>query len=108
MYPSLDDLFDLIGEWGKNKGITNPDNAVFQYLKFSEEGGELAAGIAKGNREKILDAIGDVFVTWVMMCKCLNVDPRSAVYDVYNIINARKGVTVDGVFVKEEDLVNKE
>ena len=108
MYPSLDELFNLIAEWGDNKGITGSDNAIYQYLKFSEEGGELAKGIAKQNREETLDAIGDVFVTWVMMCKCLNIDPRSAVYDVYNIINKRKGVVVDGVFVKDEDLSDKE
>ena len=108
MYPSLDDLFDLITIWGVERGITNPENVNRQFLKLVEETGELAAGLAKHDVAKQRDSMGDVFVVWTMLCAQLGYNPREIVHEVYNIINARKGRTVNGVFVKEEDLPNME
>lgn len=104
MYPSLDELFTLIQKWGEEKGINKPENVNRQFLKLVEETGELAAGLAKQDEPKTRDAMGDNFVVWTIMCAQLGYDPREIVNEVYHIINKRKGVTVDGVFIKEEDL----
>lgn len=104
MYPGLDELFEMIRQWGENKGINQPENVNRQFLKLVEETGELAAGLAKQDEAKTRDAMGDVFVVWTILCEQLGYNPREIVHEVYNIINARKGITVDGVFIKDEDI----
>lgn len=96
-------LQELVVEWGNDKGITEPENVNRQFLKLIEEVGELAGGIARGNRAKIADAIGDVQVVLIILSEQLGEDYDKCLRDVYDIISKRKGKTVDGVFIKEGD-----
>lgn len=70
-------------------------------LKVTEEIGELAGSLAKNNREATVDAIGDSFVTLIILSAQLNLDPVECLQHAYNEIADRKGKTIDGVFVKE-------
>lgn len=109
MSESLDSLYALIKKWGEEKGILGENaSPVSQYLKLVEEVGELSAGIARQDHEAIYDAMGDIFVTWVMTTEALNLDPLAVIEDVYKVISQRKGVMKDGVFLKEEDLETTE
>lgn len=101
---TLNDLCPLIIEWAKDKGIAGKENASRQFLKLVEETGELAAGLAKQNEAQTKDALGDVFVVWAILCEQLGYKPEEVVQEAYGIISKRKGKTVNGVFIKEEDL----
>lgn len=105
----LDHLYLLIKQWGEEKGILGENaSPVSQYLKLVEEVGELSAGISRNDLDSIKDALGDIFVTWVMTTEALGLDPIENIASVYEIISKRKGVMKDGVFVKEEDLKTTE
>ena len=73
-------------------------------LKLMEEAGELAEGRAKGNEDEVIDSIGDVFVVLVILSQQLNLDFHSCVEEAYNTIKSRKGKTINGIFVKQEDI----
>lgn len=100
----MDIQIQNILNWAKEKGIDLPENATRQFLKLVEEMGELASGLAKNNQEAIKDALGDVFVVWTILVKQLGYSHEDVVNDVYNIISKRTGQTVNGVFIKQEDI----
>lgn len=104
MSHSLTELYNKIRVWGEERGITKPENVNRQFLKLVEETGELAAGLVKQDEAKTRDAMGDVFVVWAILCEQLGYIPEEIITEVYHIINARKGITVGGVFVKYEDM----
>ena len=48
--------------------------------------------------------MGDIFVTLIVLCKQLEIDCVECLSLAYEKISKRKGVTKDGIFIKEEDL----
>jgi hypothetical protein len=54
---------------------------------------------------ELADAIGDIFVTLVMVAGCAKLDINACVAGAYEEIKDRKGyLRPDGVFVKEEQV----
>ena len=52
--------------------------------------------------QDLKDAIGDVFVTLVMVAGCAGLDIQACIAQAYDEIKSRKGyLRPDGVFVKE-------
>lgn len=100
---TTDNYISLIKEWAKERGIdkARPEK---QMLKLMEEAGELAEGLAKGNEDEVIDSIDDVFVVLVILSQQLNLDFHSCVEEAYNTIKSRKGKTINGIFVKQEDI----
>lgn len=94
---------ELIDQWFYDRNLNTAEPAK-QMLKLMEEAGELAEGIAKGNTELTKDGIGDVYVVLRGLCIQLDIDFNDCVGMAYNEIKDRKGMLVEGVFVKEEDL----
>jgi len=68
------DLNDLIIKWASDKDLIKRENATKQYFKLIEEKGELFGAILKNNRVKIIDAIGDLQVVKIILCKQLGID----------------------------------
>lgn len=102
----MDDLNTLIAaieKWGIDKGLDKAD-PIKQYLKVAEETGEIAAGLARKNHAEVLDAIGDVGVTLIMQAMTMGVTFYDCLQIAYDQIKGRTGDTVDGIFVKAEDL----
>lgn len=66
---SKDEILDLVSkctQWGVERGIINNPkgtNFVKQRNYLISEAGELADGLNKQNKELIIDAVGDYFVT---------------------------------------------
>lgn len=50
------------------------------------------------------DEMGDIFVTLIILCEQLNMNPVYCLGRACEKIKDRKGKTINGVFVKEEDL----
>lgn len=85
-------------------GIVKPENAKTQFMKVTEELGELAEGINKDKPGQIKDSLGDVLVTLILLAEDLNLNLLDCLNSAWNEIKDRKGEVKDGSFVKEEDL----
>lgn len=103
-YLNFEKLHEFIIKWANDRKIINPKNASNQFIKVTEELGEIAEGINKNNREQIKDSLGDILVTLIILSKDLGVDLLDCLRGAYDVIKDRTGKTVNGVFVKEEDL----
>lgn len=64
----LQELITKVQQWSIDRGLDKADSKK-QMLKLYEEFGELASGIAKGNKEVIKDSIGDVVVVLIILAQ---------------------------------------
>ena len=101
---SFDELQKAIIKWTIDRNIINSKNIGRQFMKVSEELGELAEGINKDNQGQIKDSLGDILVTLIILSKDLDVDLLDCLRGAYDVIKDRTGKTINGVFVKETDL----
>lgn len=99
----LTELIYNVEQWSKDRDLHNKDPKV-QSLKLLEEFGELAAGILKDNDNKIIDSLGDMIVVLIILHQQLKLSFEDTLSYAWAEIKDRKGKTIDGVFVKEEDL----
>lgn len=99
----MNELIKKVEQWAKDKDLHNASTSK-QYLKFSEEAGEIAAALARQDRMLLEDAIGDTVVTLIILAMQNGMDLESCLEVAYNEIKGRKGKTINGVFVKESDL----
>lgn len=103
-YLNFEKLHEFIIKWANDRKIINPKNVSNQFIKVTEELGEIAEGINKNNREQIKDSLGDILVTLIILAQDLNLDLLDCLNSAYRVIQNRKGKTINGVFVKETDL----
>jgi len=102
---TFDKLIENITQWADDKGILVPDNAPKQSMKIMEELGETMGAILKGKKtDEVIDGIGDILVTVIILSKQLGLDPTECLESAWNEIKDRKGKTVNGTFIKEEEL----
>lgn len=99
----MDELIKLVEEWSENKNLHEADSSK-QFLKVTEEVGEVAAALARNDEYMLRDGIGDVVVTLIILAQQNEMDLYECLQKAYDEIKGRKGKTVDGVFVKESDL----
>lgn len=120
----FEELVEKVLEWAKEKDLLHERNAEKQLLKFMEEVFEFrdewilclhefkkcSYGKADDHPEVVEHRgnmkleMGDIFVTLIILCDQLNLDPVECLFKAYEKIKDRKGKTIDGTFVKEEDL----
>ena len=99
---SYADIEMKVVQWGEARGIVQNSTPAAQAKKTLEELDELYAAIAKGDREEMADAYGDILVTLVMGCACADLDLVTCFKGAYEEIKDRKGyLTKEGIFVKE-------
>lgn len=123
---NFEDLKDKVLSWADDKDLLHVINAPRQFLKFVEEVFEFKTefdvwslykkfkhdekieqdfSIEEVERWKNLKLeMGDIFVTLIILCKQIGIDPIECLEMAYNKISKRKGRTIRGTFVKEEDL----
>lgn len=105
-------LIELVEKWAKEKDLLHEENADKQFLKFIEEVFEFKSeldiyfiyGYIEPNFKSMMMEMGDVFVTLIILCKQLQMDPIKCLEMAYEKIKGRKGKTIGGTFVKEENL----
>lgn len=95
---------DLIRQWAEDRNLIEGSDPKSQLLKTMSELGELADGINKGRQAEIIDGIGDVVVTLVIVAAQCGLNFESCVEAAYEEIKDRKGRMVNGVFIKEGDV----
>lgn len=99
----IQELTDKIRTWGIMRGLDQGDRAR-QVNKLGEEYGELCRGVNKGNKDEIVDALGDMYVVMVQVAMQHGTSIEHCISSAYEEIKDRKGKMVNGVFVKEVDL----
>lgn len=123
---SFEYLKDKVLEWADDKDLLHSENADKQFMKFIEEVFEFKTemdiwklykkfkydenieqdfSIEEVERWKNLKLeMGDIFVTLIILCEDLGIDPVFCLEMAYKKISKRKGKTINGTFVKSEDL----
>lgn len=96
--------FNDIRQWAHDRNLIEGSDRFRQMVKLVEEQGELAAGIAKGNTELVVDSIGDMVVVLTILAEQSGLSIEGCIEQAYHEIKDRKGRMIDGVFVKSEDL----
>ena len=97
----MENNFELIRQWADNKGIFLNSTSEKQFLKLSEEVGELANSLLKNNEAEIIDAIGDCVVVLTNIAALKGLKIEDCIQSAYDVISKRKGAMVNGAFVKE-------
>jgi NTP pyrophosphatase (non-canonical NTP hydrolase) len=97
----LTNEFEPIREWAENKGIYDKGDAKTQFIKLSEEMGELAMSLLKNDELEFKDAIGDCVVVLTNLAKLKGYDIEQCINGSYDVIAKRKGQMINGTFVKE-------
>ena len=92
----------LIHQWAEDRGIFEHSDPRNQFKKTLEEVYELSDAIIAGDEPKILDGIGDIVVTLIILAKMKKTTVNECLRLAYNEIKDRKGEMVDGVFVREK------
>lgn len=100
---NLNELTTKIEMWAVERGLDEAEPEK-QMLKLVEEIGELAEGLAKGDMDLVIDSVGDSYVVLTILAMQMDLDIRGCIATAYEEIADRKGRTINGVFVKEEDL----
>lgn len=100
---SLKTLVQLVEYWSFQKGLHKSDSAK-QFVKCSEEVGEVASALARGDKELLEDGIGDVIVTLIILSQQNGMNIETCLDTAYNEIKGRTGKMINGTFVKSEDL----
>jgi len=88
-------------EWGSDKNLLNPEFAPQQFMKLSEEVGELANAILKRNKIEQIDALGDIKVVITILAEQLGFDIDECEEIAYQEIKNRTGKTLNGTFLKD-------
>lgn len=96
-------LVKLVEQWSINKDLHKADSSK-QFLKVTEEVGEVAAALARGQHTELQDGIGDVVVTLIILAQQNGLTLEDCLEHAYNEIADRKGKMINGVFVKQENL----
>lgn len=99
-----DILTEKIKTWAKERNLHVADHHK-QFLKLTEEVGELAQALAKNkSMDNLKEEIGGIYVVLTILSMQLGLDVRDCIEFEYNKIMNRKGKMVNGVYVKESDL----
>ena len=95
------EIFDLIRSWADERGIYKEGDPKTQLIKLYEETGELAKALLEGDKNGIIDAIGDSVVVLTNLSKLVGYDIESCIQSAYDEIFDRTGRMVNGTFVKD-------
>jgi len=108
-----EELKEKIVQWGKDRNIFEFSTPIKQLHKTQEELDEtmnalVAFADAKTEKakekamEEVIDGIGDMGVTLMMLCHKVDVDFVECLASAYDVIKDRKGKMINGLFVRNE------
>jgi len=97
---SLDELFSLIRDWAKERGIYDKGDSKTQLIKLYEEIGELSEAVLKEDQLEIIDAIGDAVVVLTNFAELTGNNIETCIRHSYDQIANRSGSMQNGTFVK--------
>ena len=86
--------------WANDKGLLKKENSLAQMAKVTEEVGEVASALLKMDKDKLIDGIGDVMVTLIILAEQNQLKIEDCLDAAWLEISNRKGKTVNGIFIK--------
>ena len=95
------ELINNVLNWANDRNLIVGGCPKSQMLKCVSEVGELADNVNKQN--DIRDDIGDVLVTLIILAAQHNLNLSECLAVSYGDIKDRKGIMLDGVFIKDTD-----
>lgn len=98
---SIEQLINLVKGWHHDRNLINGSTNKDQFHKLVQECAEMSDNMCKGKDLK--DDIGDVLVVLINIAERSGTNLLDCLEVAYNDIKHRRGVMVDGVFVKEAD-----
>lgn len=111
---TFEELQEKVLEWADSHELLYEKNSGKQFLKFVEEVFEFKTEmdfysgkcevLSSVSKNLMKDEMGDIFVTLIILCKQIEIDPQECLELAYEKIKDRKGKTINGMFVKAEDL----
>ena len=101
MHENLDQSHHNVLLWAKSLNLIEGSDPKSQCLKFMEEVGELSKSINK--QTDVRDDIGDCLVVLTILAAQKGTSLQECLAMAYADIKDRKGVMLDGVFVKSTD-----
>ncbi|SCY99145.1 MULTISPECIES: MazG-like family protein [unclassified Lysinibacillus] len=99
----MNELIKQVEQWSIAKGLDKAESSK-QFLKVTEEVGEVAAALARNDENALRDGIGDVIITMIILAQQNDMDLHECLNTAYEEIKGRTGKMIDGVFVKSSDL----
>ena len=97
----MNELIKNVKDWAEEKNLLKKENSHAQMLKVLEEVGETAGALLKNKNKEIIDGLGDSFVTLIILCYQLGLEPTDCLQAAWDEIKNRKGKTVNGTFIRE-------
>ena len=97
----MDELIKNVKNWADKKDLLKKQNCQAQMLKVLEEIGETAGALLKNENQKVIDGIGDSFVTLIILCYQLGLEPKECLKTAWDEIKNRKGKTINGIFIRK-------
>ena len=111
---TFEELQDKVLDWAGDKDLLHERNSDKQFMKFIEEVFEFKTELDCNNEffkrelnvniESVKLEFGDILVTLIILANQLNIDPVECLDLAYKKIKDRHGKTINGTFVKAEDL----
>lgn len=98
----MDILIEYIEQWAEARNLIAGATPKDQMLKMTEEVGELAAAIARNDKFKIIDGIGDCVIVLTILAAQFGLSLEECTSSAYDEIKNRKGKMVNGIFIKQE------
>lgn len=95
------ETFEKIRVWATVRGLYEKGDAKTQFIKLTEEQGELAKGLLKDNQDEVIDAIGDMVVVLTNLAHLRGVTIEHCIESAWNQIKDRTGGMKNGTFVKD-------
>lgn len=97
----INQLITNVKQWANDRNLIDGGCPKAQTLKCVSEVGELADSVNK--QKDIRDDIGDVLVTLIILAEMHDLNLDECLCVAYDDIKDRKGILLDGVFIKESD-----
>ena len=101
----MEELVRLITQWHKDRNLIDGSDDKTQFAKLIQEAGELSDNICK--ERDISDDIGDMMVVLINIAERNELTLTQCLQKAYDDIKDRKGMMIDGVFVKEDDVIRQ-
>lgn len=100
---SFEQIEMAVIRWAEARRILPRSTSQAQVVKLVEEIGEVAHAVARNDKAKLKDGIGDALVVLTMLADLNGLSLRECYAAAYQEIRDRRGVlTHEGIFVKEE------
>ena len=98
---NTDELIKAVQDWSIARGLDNASSTA-QTVKLMEEVGELARAVLNGDRDGIIDSIGDATVVLIILAQQNELEFSECLNAAWDQIKNRTGKTQNGVFIKDK------